>query len=52
MKEFQHGSNLLPPVCKYLFQTTQEKLLGSTINNKKLWLANAWASRDTGDSRV
>ena len=46
LKEKEFGCNLLPPKCKYLFNQPRDKLLASTINNKKLWLANVWAARD------
>ena len=46
LKELEHGYRLLPPSSRYLFHSTQEKLLNSTVNNKKLWLANVWAARD------
>ena len=47
LKEKEYGGTLLPPTCRYLFSQPQEKLLNSTINNKILWLANAWSARDT-----
>lgn len=47
LKELEHGHRLLPPSSKYLFSTTQNKILNSPINNKKLWLANVWAARDS-----
>jgi hypothetical protein len=46
LKEKEFGCRLLPPTCRYLFNQPQDKLLSSTINNKKLWLANVWAARD------
>ena len=47
LKEYDHGNLLLPPVCDYLFNKPKNTLLNSTINNKKLWLSNVWAARDT-----
>ena len=47
LKELSHGSRLLPPSCRYLFQKSQSTLLKSTLNNKKLWLTNVWAARDS-----
>lgn len=46
VKEMDYGGRLLPPTCKYLFNQSQSKLLSTTTNNKKLWLANVWAARD------
>ena len=30
-----------------IFNTTQDKLLKSSVNNKKLWLADVWAAKDS-----
>ena len=47
LKEKEYGNSLLPPTCAYLFTQNTRKLLSSTLNNQKLWLANVWAARDT-----